>query len=198
MARVSERPCYVPGVKGVVSLDVVLHRLRVFACRQRSVSYFVAVSKFADHFSGYPPLQYTIRPFSNHDLTDNPKDASACKRWNINMSSARQVVEHAFGCLKGQFGVLCEMPGYDMDHIYKYVESLLILHNILEGLHNNPESIDGYHGDEFDEFCQVLQACACACGVVEGPTNAETERLSGVLRRKLLLQQMLDEESDLY
>jgi hypothetical protein len=162
------------------------------------VSYFVAVSKFANHFSGYPPLQYTIQPFSDHNLADNPKDASAHKRWNIKMSLACQVVKHAFGRLKGWFSVLREMPGYDLDHIYKYVESLLILHNILEGLHNDPESIDGYHSDEFDKFCQVLQACARACEAAEGPTNAETEQLSGILRRKLLLQQMLNEERDLY
>jgi hypothetical protein len=153
---------------------------------------------FIFFFIGYPPSQYTIRPFSNHNLTDSPEEASAHKRWNIKMSSAHQVVEHAFGRLKGRFGVLCEMPGYDMDRIYKHVESLLILHNILEGLHDDPKSIEDYHSNKFDGFDQVLRACALARRAVEGPADADTDRLSGVLRRKILLQQMLDEERGLY
>jgi hypothetical protein len=91
------------------------------------------------------------------------------------MSLACQVVEHTFGCLKGRFGVLREMPGYDMDHIYKYVESLLILHHILEGLHDDPELIEGYHGDKFDGFDQVLRVRALARRAVEGPANADTD-----------------------
>jgi hypothetical protein len=123
--------------------------------------------------------------------------AAACKRWNIKMSSARQVIKHVFGRLKGCFGVLWEMPGYDMDKIYKCIESMLILHNILEELHNNPESIEGYHGKEHDNFGAILWTRAQVQAASDGPLAGDALTLSGVLRRKVLLQQMLDAEAGL-
>jgi hypothetical protein len=157
--------------------------------------YLLSLSSF--FFAGYPLSQYTIRPFGDHKLTTDSDKAAARKRWNIKMSSARQVVEHAFGRLKGRFGVLWEMPGYNIDKIYKYIESMLILHNILEELHDDPKSIKGYHGEEYDNFGAILQTCAQVQAASDGPLAGDALTLSGVLRCKVLLQQMLDAEAGL-
>jgi hypothetical protein len=141
-------------------------------------------------FLGYPLTPNTIRPFSDHDLTNNAAEARRRKKWNMKMSSARQCVEHAFGQLKGRFGVLRGMPGYKLDVMYKYIESLLVLHNILERLGDDPEGIPDYDEEEDALVQQVLEARRVARTAAEEQALESREARAGVLRRKVLLEQM--------
>ncbi|KAG2067777.1 hypothetical protein BDR04DRAFT_951972, partial [Suillus decipiens] len=84
---------------------------------------------------------FSIRPFHDHDLTNNPEEASCRKKWNKKLSSLRIFIEHAFGRLKGCFLILCGMPGRDLEVIYKTLEALMVIHNILEGLQDDPLTI---------------------------------------------------------
>jgi len=57
-------------------------------------------------------------------------------------------VEHAFVFLKGRFPALRALPGYDLKAMWETVEALLIVHNILTGLGDNPHEIQGFNGEE--------------------------------------------------
>jgi uroporphyrinogen-III synthase len=139
--------------------------------------------------TGYPLSQYTIRPFGDHDLTDDPEEAESRKRFNVLLSSSRQAVEHAFGRLKGRFPILRCLPGYKMGTIYKTVESVLVLHNILEQFGDSPDAIPGFNGDE-DEVVREALARLRALDETGDNLNKNTLYLSGVLRRKVLLAEM--------
>jgi hypothetical protein len=139
--------------------------------------------------TGYPLSQYTVRPFGDHDLTDDPVESSRRKRFNVALSSKRQAVEHAFGRLKGRFPILRWLPGYRMDKIYKTVQSLLVLHNILEQFGDDPGAIPDY---DAEEDAPVLTELARLRALGQTGDNAEKDEvhLLGVLRRKVLLEQM--------
>lgn len=82
--------------------------------------------------SGYPLTTFSIRPFNDYDLTGNPTEAAQRKAWNRQLSSVQIFVEHAFGRLKGRFPYLRFMPGRNMTEMYRIIEALMIVHNILE------------------------------------------------------------------
>ncbi|KAE9397451.1 hypothetical protein BT96DRAFT_779719, partial [Gymnopus androsaceus JB14] len=87
---------------------------------------------------------FTIRPFNDYDLTSNPAEASQCKKWNKQLSCMHIFVEHGFGRLKGWFPILRCIPGRNLGDVYKLIESLMIVHNILEVFGNNPYTISGF------------------------------------------------------
>ena len=123
-----------------------------------------------------------------HDLTRNLAEAKRRKRWNRQLSSIRIAVEHAFGRLKGRFPMLRLMPGRNIRSMHKQIEALMILHNILEELGDDPSTIAGYNGRE-DNDAQHNQAQAAAF-VPED--NGENDILyqQGLYRRKLLVDYM--------
>ena len=98
--------------------------------------------------AGYPLTQFTIRPFANHDLTDEEDEAAACRHWNRELSALRVAVEHAFGMLKGRFPALRSLPGHNLRVMWSTVEALMIVHNILTECGDNPYDIQGFNGQE--------------------------------------------------
>ncbi|THU93414.1 hypothetical protein K435DRAFT_670200, partial [Dendrothele bispora CBS 962.96] len=131
---------------------------------------------------------FTIRPFSDEDLTTNPAEAARRSKWNRALSSLRIFVEHAFGRLKGRFPILRCMPGRILSFMYRLLVGLMILHNILEGLRDDPEQIKGFNGAE-DPFV------SSGLGTVGQEVNERDTRLegdafyrTGLYRRKLLMQ----------
>lgn len=104
---------------------------------------------------GYALTKFTIHPFSENDLTNDPKEACVRKEWNFQLSHIRIAIEHAFGCLKGRFPLLRGLPGNNLDEMYKLIEALLITHNILTELGDDPKLIEGFNGAEILWVCQI-------------------------------------------
>lgn len=91
---------------------------------------------------------YSIRPFNEFDLTNDPDEARQQQDWNRKLSSLRIFVEHAFGRLKGHFPLLRGMTGFDLLDIFWMVEAAMILHNVLEEFGDDPTTIKGFNGIE--------------------------------------------------
>lgn len=130
---------------------------------------------------GYPLTQHTIRPFADYDLTNDAAESQRRKTWNRQLLSLRISIEHAFGLLKGRFPYLRQIPGWDLEKIYKFVEALMVVHNILILQGDDPHEIEGFVGD---------------AGVANGPgaehaaqndVDRDTAFRMGTLRRKQLL-----------
>ncbi|RDX50634.1 hypothetical protein OH76DRAFT_1348451, partial [Lentinus brumalis] len=132
---------------------------------------------------------YTIRPFNDYDLTNNVQEARTRRRFNRRLSSLRIFVEHAFGRLKGRFPVLRCMPGKDIDMIYRSVESLMIIHNIVERFNDDPTDIEAYDGEEDDDVDEVRGEAAAQLRADADMDNDELYA-SGVYRRKWILDLM--------
>jgi hypothetical protein len=97
--------------------------------------------KAAKHFLGYPLTKYSIQPFSDFDLTNDNAEAADHKQWNVSLSRLHVAVENAFGRLKGRFLSLRNLPGHNIDEMFRTIEALLIVHNIVEEFGNDPETI---------------------------------------------------------
>lgn len=107
---------------------------------------------------GYPLTKFTIRPFTDADLTNDAGEGKRRQDFNFSLSSLRIKIEHAFGMLKGRFPALRNMPGTDMKMIYMAVEALMVIHNILVDLNDDPTEIDDYDGsDELGLFQPICQ-----------------------------------------
>jgi hypothetical protein len=139
---------------------------------------------------GYPNTRFTIRPFSDNDLTNNAVKTQQRKDFNVHLSSARQIVEHAIGQLKGRFGILRSMPGYNMDGILNHIESMFVFHNILKELGDDPEAIHGYNGQEDVDVRQVIDGQYAA---VDDRAQRSMNRdvIAGTICRKVLMELML-------
>ncbi|EJC99238.1 uncharacterized protein FOMMEDRAFT_69517, partial [Fomitiporia mediterranea MF3/22] len=87
---------------------------------------------------------FTIRPFAEYDITANRLEARQRRDWNFNLSKVRVCIEHAFGRLKGCFPCLRNLPGYDLEAMWRTVEACMILHNILQGIRDDPTTIEGF------------------------------------------------------
>jgi hypothetical protein len=146
----------------------------------------ISLNIFINKLLGYPLTRCTIRPFADHDLTNNAAKARRRKKWNVKLSSARVHVEHAVGRLKGRFRILRNIPGYDIDQVYKTVESLLILHNILEELGDDPDTIEGFNGEEDDDVREVLQEMRATRNTGDVHSKDDLFHM-GLLRRKHLV-----------
>lgn len=97
-----------------------------------------------DFALGYPISRYLVPIFNPDECVDrDPQVQAARKRWNRGYSSMRIVVEHAFGRLKARFPFLQGMRGWDIDNMYRVVESLLVVHNILLTLDDRADDIEG-------------------------------------------------------
>ena len=134
--------------------------------------------------TGYPLTQFSIRPFSDHDLTDNRVEARRRQRFNRKLSSLRIAVEHAFGRMKGRFPALRSMTGRTLSGMYRSIEAVMIVHNILDKRGDDPESIDEYDGSEDDDVAEFRGQTNEYGGDNLGGT---TMFRLGMRRRKLLL-----------
>ena len=139
-----------------------------------------------EHSSGYPLTQHSIRPFNDHDLTTNANEARRRKKFNKQLSSLRIRVEHAFGRLKGRFPALRSMTGRALGAMYLSIEAVMIIHNILEERNDDPETIDGYEGQEDDDVDAVRGEADD--DAVRELRDGDTMFRAGLLRRKLLLE----------
>ncbi|KAG8716503.1 hypothetical protein FRC09_015670 [Ceratobasidium sp. 395] len=82
--------------------------------------------------NGYTLTQYVITPFDVHDLRNvGTREQQQKRQWNKALSSRRMVVEHTFGLFKKRFAYLQGIRGRHMYTIYRVLESLIVLHNIL-------------------------------------------------------------------
>lgn len=136
---------------------------------------------------GYPLTKYTIRPFADYDLTNDPDESAARQAWNAELSSVRITVEHAFGRLKGRFPYLRRIPGHDIDKIYHIMEALLVIHNILIDLHDDPTQIENFNGEEDPgvvEWRNEREVRGRERG--QGLSSSDLYR-TGLIRRKWLL-----------
>ena len=138
---------------------------------------------------GYPLTRYTIRPFADFDLTNNAAEADRRKRWNRSLSSLRIAVEHAFGRLKGRFPILRSFRGHQLEPIFKTVEALLILHNILESIGDDPKLIEGFNGEEDEEVRETLREMRHS-GSAGDDYTCDQFYGSGVLCRRILVEKM--------
>jgi hypothetical protein len=143
--------------------------------------------------TGYPLTQWTMRPFADHDLTNNADEAARRKQFNVHLSRARQRVEHAIGRLKGRFRILRSIPGYKMPEIFKMVESLFVLHNILEELGDDPATIEGFNGEEDDTVREAMANLRARAGE---RNDSDTLLSGGLLRRKILLKHLFPLDTD--
>jgi hypothetical protein len=142
-------------------------------------------------FTGYPLTKFTIRPFAEHDLTNNSDEARKRRRFNRELSHLRVKIEHAFGMFKGRFAALREFPGKDVKAMWRFIESLMILHNILVEFGDDPEEIEGFNGQE-NETADEEQREDSWVRRARGRTRMSETILyqTGLLRRKLLMQHM--------
>ncbi|KAI0039147.1 hypothetical protein FA95DRAFT_1504574, partial [Auriscalpium vulgare] len=127
---------------------------------------------------------FTIRPFNDHDLTDDPVESARRTKFNRKLSSLRIFVEHAFGRLKGRFPILRNMPGRNLKEVYRTIEALMIIHNILEAFGDDPSMLKHYNGAE-DADVDAVRGEADARVVLE--MDGDDMYRAGLLRRKQLL-----------
>jgi hypothetical protein len=105
------------------------------------------------------------------------------KQWNQKLSGLRIFVEHAFGRLKGRFPYIQCIPGRNLEEIYRTIEALLVIHNILEDLDDDPSAIT-----DVDLMSQENEPDTAETGTLTNRTQNEDILYSqGVYRRKLLV-----------
>ena len=100
--------------------------------------------------SAYPLRNWLVTPFKNFgNLT--PQQI----RFNKRLSSARQIVERAFGHLKGRFRRLQDVPFHDSMEVCKMILSACILHNLCI---INSDEVEDYINvrDEDPNDCQNI------------------------------------------
>lgn len=126
-------------------------------------------------------------------MTQQPEEAHIRKAWNRKLSSLRIFIEHAFGRLKGRFPHLRFLSGYDLNEIYRSIEALMVIHNILEGWGDDPMLIAGFNGKEVNNV-ELVQG--------EAPERMDQNLgdddlyRTGLLRRKQLVALSLQEQED--
>ena len=130
---------------------------------------------------GYSLTQYSIRPFSDYDLTNDAAEAKEWKIWNVKLSCLRVAVKNAYGRLKGQFPCLRALRGHKIRDMYRFIESLLIVHNIIEEFGDDPKDISGFNGLEDPWVDEVFH------GAPER-LNDDDLYCAGLYRRKQLFE----------
>jgi hypothetical protein len=138
---------------------------------------------------GYPASLHLVRPFADYDLTSSATERRRREQFNYHLSSIRICAEHAFGRLKGRFPQLCGFEGWDIPSMYSQLEAVMIIHNILTTIEDDPAEILGYVGHEEQEAGEVE---------FEGNSRRQASHSitgdqlchAGVARRKMLLENM--------
>lgn len=149
--------------------------------------YLAFLASFTVFYAGYPLTKFTIRPFAEGDLTNDPDEVRRRRQFNFGLSSVRITIEHAFGMLKGRFPALRNMPGSDLNVIYTTVEALMVIHNILIGLKDDPTEIDEYDG--VDDLPVNREAPRNNTREIDNIVDTELYR-TGLYRRKRLMELM--------
>ncbi len=168
---------------------------------------------------GYPLTKYSIRPFHQHDLTNNPHIARHRKQWNRQLSRIRVRIEHVFGRLKGRFPYLRYCPGIyylvffivflrslanqwsgkigiDVQDVYSTIEALMIIHNFLEGRQDDPTQIPHFNGAEDEDVQEVLDEAFGGNNRVRDGEDDGIMHALGVYRRKELVRYYIEGENE--
>src|SRR5712691_5999379 len=104
---------------------------------------------------GYEVTPYTVRPFYDNELRSGAERRQRTQ-FNQTHARARIVIEHVFGLLKGRFPALKLLPGRDIPCMYRVIQALRVLHNILLMIGDNAEEIPDFNGGDADaEGAQV-------------------------------------------
>lgn len=84
-----------------------------------------------DLYAGYPLTLYTIRPFQETDLTNDPQERALREKFNLALSSLRVTIEHVFGRLKGRFPYLRNIYG-ELPSLHVMLDSIadLLYHRV--------------------------------------------------------------------
>lgn len=143
----------------------------------------VQIIKYNFSITGYPLTKYSIRPFSDFDLTNDRNEAEWRKLWNQKLSSLRVVIENAFRRLKGRFPCLRNFAVRDLQQAYRIIESIFIIHNIVESMGDDPEEIDGFDNDDAEFEDDDIQGRN-----IREMLNDDELYQTGVARRKMLLE----------
>lgn len=79
-----------------------------------------------------------------------------------------------------------------MQEIYRIIEALLIIHNFLECIGDDPTTIAGFNGEEDDDVDAVLEEVFGAHNDNRVEFNDDDLHRMGMLRRKVLLDLMTE------
>ncbi|QRV88235.1 DDE superfamily endonuclease [Ceratobasidium sp. AG-Ba] len=139
------------GWPGSVADVTIWKRCHLWLNRDR----YLAPDEWLFGDKGYTLTKYMIIPFEEYEIHDaEPQMKRTMKKWNKSMSSQRIVVEHTFGRLKARFAYLQGIRGRHMRTIYRVIESLFILHNVLLDFGDFAEDLGAA------EAAEVMQARA--------------------------------------
>ncbi|KAI5116368.1 hypothetical protein M0805_008186 [Coniferiporia weirii] len=123
---------------------------------------------------GYLLTKFTIQPFTASDLTNNPEEARM---------------------LKGCFPALRSLFSNKLHIMYCLIEALMVVHNILQDLGNDPMEIDSYNGEVGQDLftgegdnCNANVQCATQ---INNMSDCMLYR-TGLYRRKQLLNLMYE------
>ncbi|XP_071958337.1 uncharacterized protein [Antedon mediterranea] len=98
----------------------------LFPMENSTVINGVEVPVFLIGDAAYPLKKWLMKPYTNHALTADQR------RFNTRLSSARMVVENAFGRLKGRWRILLKRNDVNISFVSDVVASCSVLHNICE------------------------------------------------------------------
>ena len=115
--------------------------------------------------TGYPNTPYSIRPYLVSELGTTPAERKRRTQFNVRHAQARIAVEHAFGRLKGRFPVLKNIPGHDLDRIWRLICALLVLHNIVQKIGDRDADMVDWE-DDGDLVRMDIEASTAAQRVV--------------------------------
>ena len=104
-------------------------------------------------------------------------------------------MEHAFGRLKGRFPILRALPSRDMRRAFHLIESLMILHNILEERGDDPTTIAGFNGKAREDEEEGLDNDDTDDDE-EHHDDADELYYMGRERRKQLVQLMVSQDAE--
>lgn len=118
------------------------------------------------------------------------------RKFNLSLSRVRITSEHAFGRFKGRFQSLKEMGRHEnLEHMYKAIEALMVIHNICIDWNDHPKDIWNYdpkeewEGEENEEDADAdeVPGVEVVRGEVDIPAHETNEWLKWAGRQKRLV-----------
>ncbi|TBU21488.1 hypothetical protein BD311DRAFT_229773 [Dichomitus squalens] len=87
------------------------------------------------------------------------------------------------------------MSCHDVDEVYKILESLMVIHNILERFQDDPADIEDFDDEEDEGVAEVRGEAPAHLGGenLDGDLSNDELYATGLLRRKWLLNLMRSE-----
>lgn len=136
-----------------------------------------------------------MRPYDEPEIHRQPREEQLRRRlFNKRLSSARITVEHAFGLLKGRFPALQDLGDVtDVREVYRYINALMVLHNMCIDHGDKPEHIPGLdvitqspHNEVLGHVPRFGHLVGRAGAIPEGETNENLRHLGLQMRDRYL------------